>query len=113
MVDAACRGHSNPSIFFPEKGDSSGVIRSRKICAQCPVANECLKYALKNTIALGIWGGLTESERQALSKKRAKRVDKCYKCGLIKVFYDKVTGVCDRCSGITKADRRNLLNQPT
>ena len=38
--------------------------RSRSVCARCPVASECLDYALDLGTKVGIWGGLTERERR-------------------------------------------------
>ena len=34
----------SPSIFFPS--DGVGVQEAQRICAECPVADACLEYAL-------------------------------------------------------------------
>jgi len=60
---AACRG-PDLGLFFPGRGESAGP--ARQVCAQCPVRQPCLDYAISNRIAYGIWGGLTERERRAL-----------------------------------------------
>jgi WhiB family redox-sensing transcriptional regulator len=60
---AACRG-TDLSLFFPSRVESAGA--ARRVCAQCPVRQPCLDYALSNRISYGIWGGLTERERRAL-----------------------------------------------
>ena len=60
---AACRG-ADPDLFFPERGESAEP--ARQVCAQCPVREPCLDYAIANTIVHGIWGGLSERERRAL-----------------------------------------------
>jgi WhiB family transcriptional regulator, redox-sensing transcriptional regulator len=38
-----------------------------KICADCPVADECLELEFRTTglITLGVWGALAEDDRQA------------------------------------------------
>ena len=60
---AACTT-AEPELFFPEKG---GTVRPAKaICADCPVAVECLDYALANDLRIGVWGGLSEQERRRL-----------------------------------------------
>ena len=33
----------------------------------------CADYALKNEIEHGVWGGLTERDRKAIRKNRAKQ----------------------------------------
>ncbi|MGH9194816.1 MAG: WhiB family transcriptional regulator, partial [Acidimicrobiia bacterium] len=38
------------------------------VCTQCPVALECLRYALANREQFGIWGGTSERERRKLRK---------------------------------------------
>ena len=43
MAEGLCRDKP-PAIFFPS--DGVGVDRARKICATCPVREECLEYAL-------------------------------------------------------------------
>jgi len=60
---AACCG-TDLDLFYPERGQSAGP--ARQVCAQCPVRQPCLDYALSNRIASGIWGGLTERERRPL-----------------------------------------------
>ncbi|MGH9043238.1 MAG: WhiB family transcriptional regulator [Acidimicrobiales bacterium] len=66
-----CRS-SPPSVFFPS--DGLGVQEAQKICAQCPVAQACLEYALANHIDHGVWGGCSERERRRIL--RARRVAK-------------------------------------
>ena len=58
---------ADPEAFFPEKGGSTR--EAKRICAACPVRDDCLQYALENDERFGIWGGLSERER-----RRAKRV---------------------------------------
>ncbi|MFE7168582.1 WhiB family transcriptional regulator [Streptomyces sp. NPDC057616] len=38
---------------------------------RCPVAEQCLRWALKAGRVDGIWGGSTESERRAMSRRDA------------------------------------------
>ena len=57
-----------PSTFFPS--DGVGVDKARKICAACPVKNECLEHALEHRIEHGVWGGCSERERRRILKRR-------------------------------------------
>jgi WhiB family transcriptional regulator, redox-sensing transcriptional regulator len=59
---AACRG-ADLDLFFPGRGESAEP--ARQICADCPVWQPCLDYALSRGIVHGIWGGLTERDRRA------------------------------------------------
>ena len=69
---AACRG-PHTSLFFPpshfERKDDKEARESqaKSICASCPVRKPCLAYALRIREPHGIWGGLNEVERRALS----------------------------------------------
>ncbi|MGH8915463.1 MAG: WhiB family transcriptional regulator [Acidimicrobiia bacterium] len=66
---AACAGH-NHALFFPVGDlDEVRVTRAREICMTCPVAEECLEYALETNQRAGIWGGTTEEERKSLRRK--------------------------------------------
>ena len=62
----------DPNLFFPEDGHKLQAARARQICAVCPVADDCLAYALDHFIRDGIWGGTTERQRRPMW--RARRV---------------------------------------
>ena len=42
---AACRG-MDPALFFPERGDVYTVQGAQAVCATCPVAEQCLAFAI-------------------------------------------------------------------
>jgi WhiB family transcriptional regulator, redox-sensing transcriptional regulator len=58
----------DPSLFFPS--DGVGVEIARRVCADCPVKEPCLEYALRNRIDHGVWGGASERERRRILKRR-------------------------------------------
>ncbi len=66
--DALC-AQVGGDLWFPEKGGS--VMDARKICAQCPVAEQCLQYALDTNQRDGIYGGTTPMQRRALRRAAA------------------------------------------
>lgn len=66
MTEGSCRLYP-PNKFFPS--DGAGVDRAQKICASCPVAAECLTYALELRIEHGVWGGCSERERRRILKR--------------------------------------------
>lgn len=61
---------SDPDVFFHPEGER-GPARVRRdaaakqVCATCPVIAECLRHALTVREPYGVWGGLTETERDA------------------------------------------------
>jgi hypothetical protein len=59
MADAACKGLTN--LFFPEPGENPTA--AREICAECPVAVECLEYAEANNERHGVWAGRSPRAR--------------------------------------------------
>lgn len=60
-----------PETFFPS--DGVGVEVAKRICAQCPVVDPCLEYALENRIDHGVWGGCSERQRRRILKARRKQ----------------------------------------
>ncbi|HET9732020.1 MAG TPA: WhiB family transcriptional regulator [Acidimicrobiales bacterium] len=67
QAKAKCRD-VHPSVFFPS--DGLGVEAAQRICALCPVRQECLEYALANHIDHGVWGGASERERRRIARRR-------------------------------------------
>jgi WhiB family redox-sensing transcriptional regulator len=62
---AACRG-LDPARFFRERGAPSAPIDA---CIACPVASECLRYALDAHEVLGTWAGTSPRTRQRLRRR--------------------------------------------
>jgi WhiB family redox-sensing transcriptional regulator len=60
---AACRG-KGVDEFFPPEGSSR--IRGAIQCARCPVAKECLEYALDQPSLKGVWAGTSERARHGM-----------------------------------------------
>jgi transcription factor WhiB len=67
--DAACRGVL-PDVFFPDEDPA----RAKAICETCPVRLHCLAFALERKERYGVWGGLTEKERAALSPAEREQI---------------------------------------
>lgn len=75
---AACRGVDS-SLFFHPEGERGAARSSREeaakeVCMRCPVRSECATHALSVREPYGVWGGLTEDEREELLG-RARRSD--------------------------------------
>ena len=56
-----------PEAFFPEKGSSPRD--ATRVCAQCEVREQCLKWAIDHDERFGIWGGMSERERRRYRKE--------------------------------------------
>ena len=67
---AACRG-IDPEVFYPVS-DEDEAWEAKAICAQCPVRQACLEYALANREREGVWGGTTERERRRVLRQRRR-----------------------------------------
>ncbi len=70
-TEAACRGAAT-SLFFPDPGDDVSVREAKTICAACRVVVECRAHALLSPRERGIWGGLTDQDRQRAREQRRK-----------------------------------------
>lgn len=69
---AACREPGvDPEWFFPvgETGPARrDVMAAKAVCARCPVARDCLAWALRTGEPAGIWGGTTPDERRTMRR---------------------------------------------
>lgn len=69
---AACSGVGSDT-FFPASEEESAAMAAKKICAQCPVMEACLQYALATNQAAGVWGGLDSGERRRMRRRMRDR----------------------------------------
>ena len=80
QIRGACRGMDSALFFHPENERGSArsgrEARAKQICATCPVLAQCRTHALAVREPYGVWGGLSESERDDLVRHqdRALRV---------------------------------------
>jgi WhiB family redox-sensing transcriptional regulator len=68
---SACASE-DPELFFPigESGPALPQIQEAKaVCRRCPVLQSCLEWALTTNQPHGVWGGLSESEREQLLRR--------------------------------------------
>ena len=76
QMRGACRGMDSAFFFHPdgERGParSRREARAKAICHACPVLEMCRKHALAVHEPYGIWGGLSESERDNIIKSRKR-----------------------------------------
>lgn len=70
QLQGRCRGLDS-DLFFHGDGDRGPTRAAREqaalaICADCPVVAQCARQALATREPYGVWGGLTESDREAI-----------------------------------------------
>ncbi|MFZ0323915.1 MAG: WhiB family transcriptional regulator [Actinomycetes bacterium] len=70
----ACRTQ-DPNLFFHPEGERGPARTNREasakaICATCPVLRECAKHALSVQEPYGVWGGMSEDDREAAYSTR-------------------------------------------
>lgn len=53
----------DPDLFFPAGHSHYAVEPALRACQYCPVRAPCADYALANPGLHGVWGGLTQAER--------------------------------------------------
>ncbi len=66
----SCRS-VDPTIFFHPQNERGAARRQRAqaaktVCAGCPVRLKCADYAIRAREPYGVWGGLTEEEREVI-----------------------------------------------
>src|SRR5215469_12912136 len=69
-----CRGKDS-SLFFHPEGErgaarSSREAAAKEICLNCPVQIPCAEHALRVREPYGVWGGMTEEEREEHHARR-------------------------------------------
>ncbi|MDZ7674496.1 MAG: WhiB family transcriptional regulator [Acidimicrobiales bacterium] len=76
-TDAACADDDGSLVrlFFSE--ELADIAAAKRICATCPVMEQCLEGALARKEPLGVWGGqLFQSGRILMAKRRRGRPPK-------------------------------------
>ena len=76
QFQGTCR-HVDPAVFFHPEGERGPARRRRDeaakaVCATCPVVRQCREHALTVREPYGVWGGMTEQEREAHYAAAAK-----------------------------------------
>ena len=76
QLDGSCR-EADARLFFHPDGERGPARRKRDaaamaVCAGCPVIEQCRRHGLSVREPYGVWGGLTEDDREEIY--RAERV---------------------------------------
>lgn len=71
---SAC-ADEDPELFFPVGTSGPAILQTaqaKAVCHRCPVASDCLTWALQSGQDSGVWGGMSEDERRALKRRNAR-----------------------------------------
>jgi hypothetical protein len=108
---AACRD-ADPELFFPPTDDDTSLIAARQkmavapVCQACPVATDCLRWALDTGQDHGLWAATTPTDRRAIRRARLAGVPDpvadaepmCPACALLFPMPVVDGELCSRCS---------------
>lgn len=68
-MESACLGKGS-EMFFADTGNKRECLKkeaaAKNLCRQCPVAAECLLFAMQNGEIYGIWGSFSPKERSTI-----------------------------------------------
>lgn len=88
MARAACR-RADPELFFAPDGERMTARDNREaaakaVCADCPVIAVCdaLVRKFPKFCGVGVWGGMTEAEREAERARRSHHKAKLATAGV-------------------------------
>lgn len=74
QLQGACRKVDPEMFFLPYNLRMSEkrkyIARAKEVCKTCPVIEECLSFSLDTEEQYGVWGGLSEEERQVIVRRR-------------------------------------------
>lgn len=70
QLEGSCRAF-DPDMFFHPEGErgprkAGRDAAAKAVCMACPVLAQCRRHALEVREPYGVWGGLTEEEREPL-----------------------------------------------
>lgn len=72
QLQGLCRGMDSSMFFHPDgergRARTQREQRAKEMCRRCPVIEACRSHALEVGEPYGVWGGLSESERDLLLK---------------------------------------------
>lgn len=72
VEDAVC-AQTDPEVFFPPRsgGAPTQEADALRVCAGCPVREQCLQYSIETRQWWGIWGGVSQRKRRKMLKELA------------------------------------------
>lgn len=72
--EAACCNEPT-DLFFPVGSTGPALLQIREakaVCRRCPVVRECGEWALETRQGHGVWGGMSEADRERILRRAAR-----------------------------------------
>ena len=104
----------DPNVFFPDEASGQAwSAEAKRICKGCEVRTDCLEAALRRG-EVGVWGGLTDQERQelrierglAVAPKGPRQLQPCGTHGAYQRHRKNGEEPCDPCKAANAAKSR-------
>lgn len=73
QLKGLCASSKDPDLWLVPPSHRREVEQAKAICAVCPVVEQCLQWSMDTHQEFGIWGGLSEVDRQMLWGERTSR----------------------------------------
>ena len=81
QLRGSCRGTDSDLFFHPEgergQARTSREEAAKEVCLHCPVCKPCREHALRVHEPYGVWGGMTEEERDEYYAREKSRCAGC------------------------------------
>lgn len=78
QMHGLCRGVDSSMFFHPDgergRARSQRETRAKEMCGKCPVLTQCRNHALSVAEPYGIWGGMSEAERELYARRQRGRI---------------------------------------
>ncbi|CAM2861802.1 WhiB family transcriptional regulator [Skermania piniformis] len=78
QMRGSCRGVDSSVFFHPDgergRARTQREVRAKQICRECPVMAQCRAHALRVAEPYGIWGGMSENERELHTRGLRRRL---------------------------------------
>ncbi|UYP17961.1 WhiB family transcriptional regulator [Rhodococcus sp. Z13] len=78
QMHGKCRGVDSSVFFHPDgergRARAQRENRAKELCRTCPVLVQCREHALAVGEPYGIWGGMSETERELYTRRRRRKV---------------------------------------
>jgi WhiB family transcriptional regulator, redox-sensing transcriptional regulator len=71
LDEAACIAVDDPDMFYPDHSEERPAALA--VCRRCPVSTECGQRALRDRERYGVWGGMTERDRERWWRRNGSR----------------------------------------
>ena len=74
QLRGVCRsGKYDPDLWSPTENHEENAEKAKDICLDCPVMVQCAQWALDVHEKFGVWGGMSEGDREMIWNGRRKR----------------------------------------